>query len=232
MNKINITQIKTEFKKFNMFSDNETYFDFFRLNTDEINAFLETFSDLSPDNSLSDTAENPLFIGVFKEDKPIGFAYAKKDMDAKNRRIYEIDEKSSLDKSIIIEYIYVLPEFRGKSLQKKLIAIFEYLYSAENFRHFFFKSPVNNYFLTKNTVDYGFEVIDIFPYGETDREFYYLCHFPVGKVRYDVVEQYAVHNMKIEAQKEVLSLGFCGFKAINYRAIDDYFLSYSIMYYD
>lgn len=243
MRQIDTAKIGSEFEKFKPYADDFMGFTYFEIQMDE---FLEKLKFIQKNEEWHDHYIFGIGEKISKLDensKGRFFAvYAGEELaclmdfyplDGNIYLNYELPYEESLEKSLDFRDIIIKPKFRGNSLQKKSLIVLEYISLQDGYKHAFCRSPLSNYFSISNIVDSGFSVIDIINSESNDiKNAAYLCHLPLGRVRAKVPEQYAVRNSSFDELKNVLELGFCGFKTIHYYDIDDYFLSFSIMYYD
>lgn len=143
----------------------------------------------------------------------------------------------SLENSVMFDTLIVREGYYSNIINQGLINLCEYLSIKMGYKNAFCTLSPYNYYSVTHCVNSGFYIYSIEDMYIDEESGYegvkrYLAHMPLGKKRQDVVEQYSVKNTDFKVQNEVLGLGFCGFKTINYKSVDEYFLSYSMMFYD
>lgn len=247
MKKIDIAKIKEDFPKSSFVEFEVEKFDYYILDSENIHE-LEHFLDIISKSSAHHLyVRNPLqeniqiydrgglFVGVYEKNKLIALMIS--DILTTENEIFQhlnIDE-TRLKEFAILDTIAVLPDYRGFSLQTKLMCIFEYL-GLQNGNIFGLStvSP-NNYHSLKNFFKQNYVLTCLAPmYAKEGKSavMRYIASLELGKILEEVPEQYSVVNSDIEAQQNVLSLGFVGMKIVNAISPEKFFISFSKAFYN
>lgn len=243
-----IEKFKKEFYKFNEISINKAL-DFFIFDKESSNLIKDFINENVKDFNRNMYVKQDAYhidhiydrggfaIGAFDKDDMVSVMCV--DISLEKSKFKKINSRTIVPtkKSVVFDTVVVNEKYRNMNLSGYMMMIGEYLSLKKGFENAFCTLSPYNYFLVTNAVNLGFYIyalIDMYGDMETGKNSVkrYLAHLPLGKKRAEVEEQYACKCLDFDAQQEVLDLGFCGFKTINYKSIDDYFLSYSMMYYD
>lgn len=247
MEKIDIEQIKQDFykmKKIN-FKSNEV-FEYYILDEEYIEK-LEDFLDImSKSTTRMLFARNTLeenksiysrggkIIGVFENGNLAAITITDLcDEDNYMIKLANI-QGEDISKTVILDTLCVLPQYRGNQLQIKLMLICEYLYLQMGYKYMLSTVSPMNYHSIQNYLGLNYIIFDLQELYANDKYnavMRYLVQLEIGKTLEEVPEQYSVLNLDIERQKEVISLGFAGMKIINVFSTEKFFVSYSKAYY-
>lgn len=247
-NKISIDKIKKNFKKINKvdISDELNFYVLYENEADIITEFIEeNVSDFSRNMYVKQDVghikrvynRGGFAIGCYNKDTLISVMCV--DLSMEESKFKKINSRTIIPtkNSVVFDTVVVKPEYSNKHLASVMMILGEYLSIEKGYENAFCTISPYNYFSVTNAVNSGFyiyAIIDMYGDKKTSKNSVkrYLAHLPLGKVRADVEEQYAVKCLDFKMQQEVLDLGFCGFKTINFKNLEDYFLSFSMMYYD
>lgn len=217
-------QLKSENEEFNYAILDNGFQDFSDV------SFLKIRNDLMSkkvnfDNLLGETSSNKIdkiAIGAFVEDEMVAVAVFSPvdDNDALLDKLCEL----KIGKAVRLEFLYVEKDHRGFLLSQKLMAIGEIFYRKEGYETGIITMKNIDYHMLNSAFKQSYTVVAL-------HEDSYILTCPLGNRLEDVVEQYSVRNKEMKWQQDVLDLGFVGMKCINYRAEDDFFVSYSKAYY-
>lgn len=176
-----------------------------------------------------------IFIGVFLSGEIAGIIIVDMPYTEQSLPSFMNLDKKHMEKSVIFDTICVLPKHRGYNLQEKLMCIAEYICLEKGYKYGFMSISPYNFYSLNNAFKQDFTIFAIEElYGSETKAPVerYILYLPFGKVLAEVEEQYSVANSNIKTQKEVIELGFTGMKAINFKNIDNFFVSYSKAFYD